>query len=385
MIAGVFAIAGERPWLLAVRKVFLAAATALLAGRLSESLAGPRAAFATVYLLGLDPATFHASTVVMSDVPFTLLVLGAYLEDRRAARAALRLGAFAMPLVLFVGGWQLRNLARAGGATFSHDGRFTLYSYRSALVEAERTGLSLTEQQRRQGWDEFLYRFGYSTGRADSSRPAEAGLPGTASMSAPQLSRACRDQALAVLRSHPLEALKVHAKGLLLLYAAPPTIVWAYMYDGFHPDPETADANLTARIGRTARLLWSRHRGLAVLTSPSFLPLVMLLVPLLYLSAIQAGPEALDARLRVPLVPFLAVYAGVGLAGGPAARPASGVRRVPGRPPVGGLIAGEAVSVGPARGERLANPRAPSGVPASSDLRHGPQDRSAYRERRVVG
>ncbi|MDL1948574.1 phospholipid carrier-dependent glycosyltransferase [Acidobacteria bacterium ACD] len=389
LVAGVYAVAGERPWLVAAVNALLCAGTAILVGWIAQGLGGARAGSAAVLLFSLEPSTFHSSTTVMSEPLFTFLLCasawvlcrpgpplglaralaaGAALGGatlvrpvlyplllpavlavgvglraaRRSLPAALGVASgFALPLVVLVGGWQLRNWLRTGDATFSHVGNAALYFFRSAAVEAGREGRTLPEQQRRQGWDEFLYRFGFSGGERETfgERRSSDLHPETARLTLPQLSRLYRERALAVFRAEPARTARLHAKGLFLLWASPPTVMWAYEYGLFRPDPEVRDAYLSLWLRESVRLFWERHRALAVLSVLSVVPVAVLLVAaarglfrcafrrdlathavllslLVYLTAVHAGPESLDDRMRVPLVPFVAVYAGLGLAAG---------------------------------------------------------------------
>lgn len=390
LVAGVYAVAGERPWLVAAVNAFLCAGTALLVGWLAQGLGGARAGTAAVLLFSLEPSTFHSSTTVMSETLFTFLLflaawvlcregpeplglaralaagaalgaatlvrpvlhpfllpavlgvgIGAWAARRSVLAAARAAAAFGLPLALLVGGWQLRNWLRAGDATFSHVGNAALYFFRSAAVEADRDGRPLPEQQERQGWSEFLYRFGFagSEREAFGERRYADLHPETSRLSLSQLSRLYRERAVAVFWAEPLGTAKLHVKGLFLLFASPPTVMWAYEYGLFRPDPEVRTAYLSLWLRQTVRLFWERHRALAVLSLLSLVPIAVLLAAaavglrrcafrphlathavllslLVYLTAVHAGPEALDDRMRVPLVPILAVYAGLGVAAG---------------------------------------------------------------------
>lgn len=388
LIAVVYAVAGQHPWLIAVVNSVLCAATAILVGWLAQSLGGARAGAAAVLLFSLEPSTFHASTTLMSEALFTfLLSVAAWIICRpgpeplgpwRALAAGVGLGAatlvrpvlypllvpavlgigagvwlvrrsvlsavriaasFGLPLLVLVGGWQVRNWIRTGDPTFSHVGNAALYFFRAAAVEAELNGRPLPEQQERQGWGEFLYRFGFSGSERETfgdKRYSDL-YPETARLSLPQLSKLYRDRAVEVFRAEPLRTARLHVKGLFLLWASPPTVMWAYEYGLFRPDPEVRNAYLSLWLRKTARLFWERHRVLAILSVLSLLPVAFLLGAaalglrrcalrphlaahavllslLVYLTVVHAGPESLDDRMRVPLVPIVAVYAGLGLA-----------------------------------------------------------------------
>src|SRR5450759_237466 len=71
LIAMVYAIGGERLWLLAIVNALLATGTGVLVYRLTALIAGAAAGTAAVVLYCLEPSTFHYGTVVMSEIPFT--------------------------------------------------------------------------------------------------------------------------------------------------------------------------------------------------------------------------------------------------------------------------------------------------------------------------
>ncbi|MCE7957660.1 MAG: phospholipid carrier-dependent glycosyltransferase, partial [Acidobacteria bacterium ACB2] len=74
LVAGVYAVAGERPWLAAAVTALRGAGTAILVGWIAQGLGGARAGSAAVLLFSLEPSTFHSSTTVMSEPLFTFLL-----------------------------------------------------------------------------------------------------------------------------------------------------------------------------------------------------------------------------------------------------------------------------------------------------------------------
>lgn len=382
-LAGLIALFGDRLWVFAAASALLGAATAFVLARLADSLFGSVASLAAVVLYSVEVSTFRYGTMVMSEALFTFLLLaglalaagappgpgparafaagtclaaatlvrpilcyalpfavlalawgGGWAPGSRRRAAATGLAAL-LPVVLLVGGWQLRNLARTGDAALSQVASANLLFSRAGAVVAARDGIPLLEAQRRLGWDEFVFRFGHVEKESDvfSGTSYAAEFPESSRQSVVELARSYRARALAIFRESPGLTAWLHLKGLGLFFASPIPITWAYQFRTFHPAPDMIDAILTGRLGRTLGLLYERHRGLFLATLAAYLPLLLLYAlaavglaktpferrplahvalagTLLYFTAVMAAPEAVDDRYRVPILPILCVYAG---------------------------------------------------------------------------
>ncbi len=391
VLAGLSLVADNPILLAACLSALTLLATGWLAVAVAEKLGSSRAGLATAAIMVVDPAAVQAGTVAMSDAPFTLLLTAALAvfltSDREVAfspRAGLACGALlalatlfrpvlypglpliaalyaagavwkhgyrsgrgwlaslslVAPLLLLVGGWQLRNFVRSGDAGISHVGNANLLFYRAAAVLAELSGESVPAVQQRLGQDEWLWRFGH-VAREDSVFGARAYCevhPDTCTLSLPALSRLYRQRGMAVLLAHPLLAVWEHTKGAVAFAISPGVLVWGWRTGLIQPSQQTIEAFLSLWPRQTASLLlqeapvwlvvallsmgwslallvlavlgatrlWSRDRVAAV---------CLTLIPV-FIAVVSAGPEALDDRLRLPVIPLLAVLAASWIARG---------------------------------------------------------------------
>lgn len=365
-IALVYLACGERRSAVIVVQIAVSILTVLLAYRTAREGWGPRAAAAAALVLALDPVSFVYSGVLLTETLFTFLLclaacagarfafsgsgggafllglgislatlvrpIGYYLlapvllwaaiiEARRGAplrRIAFRCGAAALPWVLLVGGWQMRNLRAAGSAEFSHITGLSLLHYRAADVVAMRDAVSL---------DEARARLMARVPAADGLSPGEA----SARLSA---------LAISVLREHPWLVVKSSARGAAKMLCVP----GEYELLGYCGADVTKDgclgdlARLSPRAYAEKWLAGRKSQFAAFLPSAAYLLLVglcalcslakfrgmerearwaycLLVIIAAYLVVFSAGPEA-GPRFRVPLMPFLSVLAAIGLVGG---------------------------------------------------------------------
>jgi 4-amino-4-deoxy-L-arabinose transferase-like glycosyltransferase len=344
LIAAVFALAGERLWLLAAINALLVAATALLVYHLARCLAGEAAGGFAAVLFSLEPSTFHHGTIVMTEAPFTfcfalalvflftalrrrsvptalaaglslgagtlvrpvlsygivplLVALGALLLRSRAGMrrtlavvAACGLGALAV-----VGPWMLRNRRLTGDASVSQIRNVNLYFFDAAAVVASRESGSVRSVEERFGLHEFARRFGFVASEAEASGagPPVESFPGSSRAPLIELAHFYRDRGLSIVSRHPGRELLVRAEGLAMLLSVPNTISWAHQYGLF-------DAS-----GEFTRL-WVYPRPLAAMARLSRTDLwlvavsVVLLVPV---AAIYAFAVRGVGRLRFPADDF---------------------------------------------------------------------------------
>ncbi len=222
-----------------------------------------------------------------------------------------------LPWVLLIGGWQVRNQLVSGSSQFSHIQAINFLSYRAAAVIAARDGLSLEQAQDRL--------------KAEADRLADPAWPAGKRMELYQR------LGMRVLLDHPRLALWTSLQGLghVLFNPVDPTF---FDYYGGNSDRALS-------LGDLLRLSWpelvhkARGGGWAyLLANLLFLGLLLLLyitagvggwnavrqdraclaahlllwLTTVYLLAISAGPEG-GARFRIPVLTFLALYAGRGL------------------------------------------------------------------------
>jgi 4-amino-4-deoxy-L-arabinose transferase-like glycosyltransferase len=380
LIAAVYRVFGRKPFLLGLLNVLLSTGTLVLLSILARRLFGPRAATFAVLLLALDPSSFHYASVVLTDTPFAfLLLLGVLLLAAAQSVGLFFLGGLALAVatlfrpisyylipatavflvvlgwrmpgkwlrsvaaflllpVLLIGGWRLHNHLRTGSSAFSQSEAIELWMIRGLAVKARVDGLPVWEEQRREGWDEYLYRFGYvDSERAVFGDAHYAGLyPRTARLTSTQLAREYREKGSRMLREHPWLTLRMEVVGGVLLLFAPAPLIWAIHYHVFRPGPEFVKAYFAPDYGAMLELLWKAHPVLLGLELAGVVALALFyaafvlglvgaglrdrwrqhLVPLgtlLYLVAVTSGPSAVDDRYRIPLMPLFCLYAGAGV------------------------------------------------------------------------
>ncbi|MEO7917870.1 MAG: hypothetical protein ABIT01_00270, partial [Thermoanaerobaculia bacterium] len=342
-----------------------------------------------VLLLALDPSSFHYASVVLTDTPFTLLLLlsvllltpasgdtdavphalggglllavatlfrpiayylipvtalfAAIQTWRKGTRAWLRpVATFLLFPLLLVGGWRLHNLQRTGSSAFSQSEAIELWMIRGLAVKARVDHLPVWAEQRAEGWDEYLYRFGYvDSERAIFGEQRYSELfPRTARLTTTELAREYREKGSRMLKDHPWLTLRMQVVGAVLLLFASPPLIWAYHYHFFKPDPAFERAYFAPDYGAMIELLRASHPFLLALVLSCIVLLVgfyalvlrgllraglrgkwrQQLIPLgslLYLIAVTSGPSAIDDRYRIPLMPLFCLYAGLGLVRAP--------------------------------------------------------------------
>jgi 4-amino-4-deoxy-L-arabinose transferase-like glycosyltransferase len=390
VVAAAWRLLGERPWVPPVLGALLSAGTALVAARLATRLFGGRAGVAAAVLVSCEPGTFLRSLDALSDTPFTfaltlfasalaryaggdgtsparagfwlalatlvrplsyyllpLAALFALVVSRRQGRsfraACGAAAAFLSPALLLVGGWEVRNLARANAFTVSPIAGGELLFYRAAPVLARAEGVSVPEMQERLGNRERWYRSGGGTEREIFGDARYADLfPVTSRLSLVELNARWRRQAVVIFASHPVLTAAMAAKGAALLLLTPPSLILSQQYGLFVPDATLVALYEDQRVGPFALML--AHAGprlfavsaaLVVLLAALWgaacwglrfarrevpaLVHVALLGTFLYVLVVSAGFEASDDRYRLPLVPIACVYAARRLAGRSAA------------------------------------------------------------------
>lgn len=252
---------------------------------------------------------------------FLPLFWAALLLVVRRERGALRMRkVFLFLLACFVTilPWMLRNHSHSGYLILSTIGYKDLYGYRAAAIRAEAEGISLSEARTR------LFE------------EAEGSFPGDRKAQPVQFARFTGRLALPVIGKNPWIAVENHAKSVLSLW--------------FRPLRNTLDLQLRFCTQRNSlekwgvgenrsllsRLLQQTSRFTLVLVALQLLllavlwiavlvglgawirkrkrlPFLLVLFTAIYFSLLSGGPQAY-ARFRVPLVPFLSMAGGMGLA-----------------------------------------------------------------------
>lgn len=269
--------------------------------------------------VGVAAVLFCAATWMRPITYFALPVLGAalvFVMWRRAGLAlAIRTGlAWGLPVVVLIGGWQLRNLAVAGYSGFSAIQSTNLLFYRAGGVVMYRDQIDFAQAQAR---------------LREQVRPY-AGLP--------PAQRLAQWDALAksILIAHP----GLVARGMLLglkkmLYYADDGMVWVlltgtipqldiystftslnwreYYQLWFVEQPRRAAISFFCAAHLYLSLALAAWAALRLIRRPHSRLAVLLVGGLLvYQLLISAGPEAYT-RFRIPIAPLLYVLAGCGL------------------------------------------------------------------------
>ena len=341
-IAAVYAPAGQNRIVLCLVQMLVSLLTITMVYATGRRLAGETAGLVAGSVLALDPISIVASGLVLSEtlfVVFVALILwsGVRLVSReeREGRDALALGlalaaaalvrplgyylalpmllgvltaksfagrpwrrqaavgaAMLLPWVVLIGGWHARNFAVADTTEFSLIKNVDLLMYRAAGVVALRDGTTLEEAQQRLLED----------------------LPSQAGMSQADYGEMLGERAREILTAHPLLVVRVGIAGAVRMFAG--------------PGQASLTGYLSLAAGGTAALL-------LVGCSAGFLLALYLLVATgcmaalrsrrdgwahalllgvaLYFVLVSSGPETY-ARFRLPIMPILAIYAGLGAA-----------------------------------------------------------------------
>ena len=215
-------------------------------------------------------------------------LLGARLLARRVPgrRTMAVLAAFAVPLVVILGGWQLRNHLRVDSWRISGIEGKNLYQWRAAGVLAERDGVALDVVQRR-----FRAELGPIGDRTQGS-----------------FYEWQYRQGLAILRAQPYETIQVTARGLWSELFGVQTKVARYLR--IQPLSGVAVAIATAVL--LAFYLGAAYGLALVIKARRFLVGHAFVVgTALYVLVVSAGPESLGARgerLRAPVMAIVALY-----------------------------------------------------------------------------
>jgi 4-amino-4-deoxy-L-arabinose transferase-like glycosyltransferase len=347
VVAGVFAV-DENETLFLFVQVLLSCATVLLAYVLAKRLWGATVGILAAALVALEPLQFAASGTLLTESLFSLLVLcvvaagfRVFATGGRSVKWCVLLGlavaaaalvrptiyylplfvvlllvvsakgigvrttvaaivAFAVPVVVLVGGWQVRNDHEVGSWHYSGIEGVNLYSYRGADALARHDGISLAAAREQLAGE--LADSPVATCTAHGCAPADPSRPGP-------FYDELASRGLDLVRSYPVETAEGALRGLTREVFGPGTETVARYLD--------IGASTPLKLLLLAGLL-SFYVGLAyglslVIRRPRGLGLahVFALGVVAYVLVVSAGPEAY-ARFRGPVMPVLALYAGLG-------------------------------------------------------------------------
>jgi 4-amino-4-deoxy-L-arabinose transferase-like glycosyltransferase len=253
-------------------------------------------------------------------LPIALLPLYAFAARRAGWRAALGAAALFLAVSLpLTYSWAARNYAATGLFTLSTISDTNLIYYRARAVYADVNRVSQDE-----AWE-----------RLQAQVEALAGPQPTPG----ELTAAQRAVAIEVLRGHPAATVEMLAKGVGRMVADPGYTITCTLLDrdssSFECFPGTSSMNepgmAGAALGRVAQmspvqllaLAWSATLlavaypsalvgAWALVRERRWLALALLLLLVGYFVGLAAGAEA-NSRFRVPALPFIALFAGVGM------------------------------------------------------------------------
>jgi 4-amino-4-deoxy-L-arabinose transferase-like glycosyltransferase len=345
LVASVYAVAGEDPRAAVWAGIVLSGLTVALVAWLAHGLWGVRAAWTAGLLVALDAPSATASRRLLTEAPFTVLLLGGVAAaigllgtgEPRARRglamgalfaaAALtrpiglllvipvslwlivcgrRLGwsrratasllaASLLPWILMVGGWQARNRMAVGAFVPSDGPAKFLYRSRGADIVAQRDGMS------------------FAAARIQLTRRIEE----EAQRTGRPVDRLYAGAALDLIARHPILFLKTQVRWLpeLLLGTGAAAVDQALDLD------RTAGRRVLAglvAVGAAFQLLLlyaGAGRGVWVIRNESparRLAGALLFGLVLYFVVLSTGPQTYS-RFRVPFTPLLALLAARGL------------------------------------------------------------------------
>jgi 4-amino-4-deoxy-L-arabinose transferase-like glycosyltransferase len=348
LIAAVYAAFGETPRGVVLVGVVLSALTVVVAALAAARLGGPEAGLVSGLFLVFDTASVGACLRMLTEAPFTFLLTGAVAmalsgalgAPPRPGRAALlgallsaaaltrpvalflafpvaawlllcaraqgwsrrtavaMVGAFTLPWLVMVGSWQVRNRVEAG--TYAASGgpaKFLLLS-RGGDIVAQRDGVPFQEA------------------RAELSR----GIAEEASRTGAREESLYLRPALELIARHPLLFLRTQVRWLPeLLVGTGAAPLAGRMGLDVPGNRRLALARAGLRLASIVHLLmlyaafvWALWTARAQ-TPERRLALVLFAGVALYFVLLSTGPQGYS-RLRAPIMPLLAMGAGLGVA-----------------------------------------------------------------------
>ena len=261
----------------------------------------PRVAWYALLGIGISTATLIRPTTYYLPVFAVALLI---VHSRRwGARAVARNAVvFVLPVVVMIGGWQIRNHYEVGSWRYSGIEAISIYGDRAAYVLARHEGISVDAANQR------LARQ-LSSSRLATCHAGKPCLPARPSRPGPFYDELYR-RGFDILKEYPVTTLQESGRGLAR--------------DVFGPGTETVGRVLGVEHSTLLKLVlegfllcmyagfayglvlvWRRARGYG-------LAHVFAVGTAGYVLLVSAQPEA-NARFRTPVMPILALYAALGL------------------------------------------------------------------------
>jgi hypothetical protein len=220
-----------------------------------------------------------------------LLLVVVYVRRRVASRGIVKVAAaFLVPVVVLVGGWQLRNHERVDSWRVSGIEGKNLYLYRAAGVVARHSDLTVLEAK-----DKLFADFG----------------PRGEEREGPYYDRMYRE-GLRILRDHPVDAVRDAVRGFGSEVFGVREKFFVYL--GVHPVPDAV-----AHLALLGLLMFYAACGygivLVIRERRHLFAHAYVLGIAAYVLVGSAGPEAFGRRgerFRAPIMPILVVYAAYG-------------------------------------------------------------------------
>jgi 4-amino-4-deoxy-L-arabinose transferase-like glycosyltransferase len=218
---------------------------------------------------------------------------------------AIRLLAFLVPVVLVVGGWQLRNHATVGSWDVAGISDINLYCYNAAEVEATADGIDYDQARRRLGCP-ALFSDPYAASMCTRTEGYGCWMPDPDA--AGQGFDAWGSDGISIMLDHPVWTAKMLAEGVAgqVAGSGQSKLTWYLGVDGSLP--------ITFSLFAWAWVLWAFAAvgAVAGLRSRYRAFWLFLIVTIGYVILISTG-KAGDARFRTPLVPLIALLAALGV------------------------------------------------------------------------
>lgn len=271
--------------------------------------------------LSLSIATL-VRPVIYYYLPFLVLlfVLFGKLKRNNLKQLTKLTASVSIPLILLVGGWQVRNGLLSGNYEISSIQGYNLLYYRAAGVVALRDGISLGKAR------ENIYKLIDPNNNFDNIDNINS-----------KIGKIFRNNGIKIILQHPLLYIKSHLKGTINMMLNPGSFSLINLFGFYHKDQDKQslhDAFFLLDFGDFITGLFKEHMILffSIIISGTYLMLyysvvifgliqtdyknnswihLFIITLVIYLLLISGGAEAHD-RFREPVMPFLSLYAGFG-------------------------------------------------------------------------
>ena len=232
------------------------------------------------------------------------------------------LALLAVPFLLFVGGWQLRNYMVAGGFELSRITGINLLFYNAAGVVAEEKGISLEQAQEELGYHSY--------------RRIHPEVRGLSDM---KLNSRLKREALHIILKHPLIYFKVHVRGMRNFLIST-RLSSMFVLLGKYQHGRISRAFREMKFFEFLEFVFSKGLVLFLMTLSNLIWFAAMFGPILfcflfrtnvpgwdekagltifylvlicvYFLVISGGPPG-GARLKSPIIPLLSLLSGCGL------------------------------------------------------------------------